>query len=171
MDDGAITKLIDEVRRFVKRLPVVDVVRDDIISNTCLLISEQEIKIESMACDQALRWVRGATFLVARSTERAEFRRTATWRRLQDVYRHDEVGRVFRDEARENQIMLFSAMFDALSPSDGDLLIGQVWDGYTIRELAEQRGLSAAAVEKRLSRARKACRNVINQESCKQFRT
>jgi DNA-directed RNA polymerase specialized sigma24 family protein len=127
------------------------------------------VSIEKMLVDDAVRWVRGAAFLVARSAERSEFRRTATWRRLRDAYQHDQFGDVFRDTNREQQITWIVTMFDALNESDRDLLIGRIWDGHSCQELAEMQKLSVSVVEKRLSRARQACRNPLHQEILKQF--
>ncbi len=167
IDNEVLALLLHEVQAFVKRLPVNDVIRDDIVSNTGLLISERIVMIEAMGLERGIRWVRGATFLVARTTKRAEFRRTATWRRLRDLYEHNDTRAVFEEASREEQIVLLLAMLDALSDRDRQLLIGQIWDGHTCHELAELHRLEVQTVQKRLSRARQACRNVIEQEITK----
>jgi DNA-directed RNA polymerase specialized sigma24 family protein len=164
-DHEVLAALVREVRVFVKRLPINDAIRDDIVSNTCLLISERIMSIEQMALDDAKRWVRGATFLVARSTGRAEFRRTVTWRRLREAYEDDQSGSIVRVASRQQQVTVLLTILSALTDLDRQLLIGQIWDGHTCQQLAEKHGLSVNAVKLRLGRARQTCRQEAFRKS------
>jgi RNA polymerase sigma-70 factor, ECF subfamily len=158
------TVLLREVRAVVKWLPVNDSLRDDVISDVGLLIFERRTYLEALDVEHAIRWARGATFLIARSTRRGDFRRTAVWQRLCDVRENDGDSAIADDISQDQRVALNALMVGALTDLDRQLLLGKIWDGYSCKTLAQQHGLTPNAVRIRLTRARKACRRTVGLE-------
>jgi DNA-directed RNA polymerase specialized sigma24 family protein len=157
--DHTLTDLLGIVRAFVKSLDVNDALRDDIISDTALVISKCLDTIEDLNPEDATRWVRGVAFFSARNSQRTEFRRTAAWRRLRRST--PNLDPVFSGSAEDTASTLLGSGLAVLSALDQALLVDQVWEGCTSTELAARHGLSEIALRKRLSRARKAAREEI----------
>lgn len=156
-------ELIAEVKRFTARLVVPQCVRDDIVSDVCLVIARRAEYLKTLDNEAALRWARGTTFLVARRLERSQFRRTSAWYRLRSAFEVEEIRSRFNHHDDEMSVVLLNAL-NALTDLDRVLLIESIWDGYTTKELAERHSISPIAVRVRISRARKLCRQSIRPD-------
>ena len=160
--DDALARLLKEVRAFVKRLDVVDALRDDIVSDVALVVVERLDLVEHLDPEGIVPWARAVTFLVARHSTRADLRRTAAWKRLQgslepNALLHDPTG------DPTTAASLLAAGLSVLSDLDRQLLVSRYWDGHTSRNLAATHGLTEAAVRQRLMRTRTAARKEIRK--------
>jgi RNA polymerase sigma-70 factor, ECF subfamily len=161
-DNEFIGELIAEVKGFAARLGVPQCVRDDIVSDVCLVIARRVEYLKTLDNEAALRWARGTTFLVALRLKRSQFRRTSAWYRLRSVFEVEEHSR-FNQHDDEMSVVLLDAL-NALTDLDRLLLIENIWDGYTTKELADRHSISPIAVRVRISRARKLCRQSIRPD-------
>lgn len=107
--------------------------------------------------------MRGVTFFVARNSKRAEFRRLQTWKRqcaaldAEHLVTTDATGETDEGEAASRLAQVLAV----LSPLDRALLVGQVWEGLSTKELAIRHEISDAVVRQRLARARQTARRSI----------
>lgn len=130
---------------------------DDIVQETMLVAHSKIATIAGLEPGAIRAWTRRTMFFVARNTRRAEFRRTATWERLRDVFEHDGIREQI-DQANETVTEHFALAFGQLSELDRHLFIGRVWAGLSMPELAERHHLTVRAVTQRMTRARKKFR-------------
>lgn len=162
-DLDTVRAVLEIARRLVRqlRLPYEHHhLYDDIVQDTMLIALSKLALIERLDPAARIAWVRRTMFFVTRNTQRAELRRTAVWQRFRDVCTDTSVLLYFDQPSSSTDESLASAL-ETLSELDQRLLIGQVWQGLSARELAARSGLTEKAVYHRLTRARNTLRELL----------
>lgn len=159
-DDSVLDAILDDANHFVQRLrlpPKHHHLYDDIVQDTMIVAHERLDRLCRLDAAGLRGWTISTVFLVARNTQRAELRRTAAWVRLRDAFQHATVRGYFDQPDDEHADQLYRALA-GLSQLDRTLIIGQVWEGRSVAELAAHHGLTLNAVRHRLTRARATAR-------------
>ncbi len=163
--EDLLSNVLADLQRFVKRLglPVhLHHLYDDIIQDTMILVHRKWETLSGLDAQQRTGWVCNAMFNVTRNTSRAEVRQTQAWERLANTaFENGEVKEYF-DRLDDARIDVLSKALDTLSVLDRELLVGHVWAGQSITELAEAHNLTKTAIRQRLTRARNAARRNIS---------
>jgi RNA polymerase sigma factor (sigma-70 family) len=146
--------LLPELQRFCARLPAAPQLRDEVFSESLVVLARNAEHLQSLNDEEAVRWVRGVAFLVARNEQRASNRRSRLLQHI--VALTPNLGLDMSDVGAASEEL--SNAVGKLSKIDRSLLVAQVWEQRSTAELAEQFGLSESAVRVRLSRARQVVR-------------
>lgn len=168
-DEALLALMLDDANQFVRylRLPAAqNHLYDDIVQDTMIVAHRNLPLLRTLEPGPRCGWTRATMFLVARNTQRAELRRTATWQRLRDAFQRDTVRSHF-DQPGDDRSDHLARALAVLSDLERQLLIGQVWAGLTTAELATQHGLTPKAVEHRITRARTTARKSFPESSPK----
>jgi DNA-directed RNA polymerase specialized sigma24 family protein len=160
LDDAVLSSVLVCARAFVRRLNLPTYQHDDIAQDVVIVAHRKLSDLQLLNDEELRRWTRGVTFLVMRNTKRAAIRRSAAWARLRDALDHEQAT-LFGTGAEETAAVLLSLALGALTELDRKLLVGQVWDGCSIDELAGIHHLTPNAVRLRLRRSRLTARKAI----------
>lgn len=153
-DDAVLAQVLDDANHFVRhlRFPADQHhLYDDIVQDTMLIVHARISTLVLLDLGARRSWTRNTMFFVARNTQRAELRRTATWERLRDAFQHDAIREQF-ERPDDTLTARFANAFCQLSALEQGLLIGSIWAGHSNAELAEQHQLTAKAVLHRITR-------------------
>jgi DNA-directed RNA polymerase specialized sigma24 family protein len=137
---------------------------DDIVQESMIIALRKIEYLRTCDLDLLRRWLYTTMFLVARNSRRAEFRHTAAWERLRDAF-NDERVRAHFDDTEDGRSDQLRFAIGQLSELDQKLLLGQIWIGYSVVELADKHDLTVKAVRHRLTRARSKVRETILEEA------
>ncbi len=160
-DLSLLEEILSDANRIVRllRLPSNQhSLYDDVVQDTMIVVLRNIDMLRTFEPDRRRAWVYGTMFLVARNTQRSEFRRTAAWVRLRDAFHHETVGRYF-DQAVDDQAERLLAALQLLDELDRQLLVGRIWAGFSVAELAKQHNLTTRVIYYRTNRARQTARN------------
>jgi RNA polymerase sigma factor (sigma-70 family) len=135
-----------------KRLSMPDSIRDDVISDACLTVSQKLGQLAELDHEAATRWVSAVTCNAMRNCVRAHARRSKMCERLAFVSRVDWT------ETHGDVSPTLQSGLNNLSPFERELLFAQVCEGQSTAAIASQFGLTESAVRQRLVRARRKAR-------------
>ena len=141
---------------------------DDIVQDTMLVVLANLAVVDTLDPGARVGWVRRTMFYVTRNTQRSELRRTAAWHRFRDVCIDTSVAHYFDQHPSSTDESLTAAL-GLLSELDQRLVVEQVWQGFSARELAARNGLTEKAVRHRLTRARTTLRENLLQMGQSEF--
>ncbi len=152
-------ELVTELERFCGRLSISRMLRDEVLSESRVVIGRHASAIESMTNEEAIRWVRGVAFLVARNEKRSSFRRSNLLRRMHGM----TLLPAGLDTPSEQAIEALVEAMGCLSDLDRSLMVAHVWEQRSTEELVRMFGLPAGTIRSRLSRSRQVLREKLTE--------
>jgi DNA-directed RNA polymerase specialized sigma24 family protein len=158
---ATVIELLREVKLFVRILNVPNLLSDDVVSDVSLVLTRRSDLLATMTAAEGRSWVREVTALTLRNAQRGAFRRNNLSARLASEL---IIARATHDWSTSTYQL--SEALKHLTDLDMALLVGQVLEGRSSRELSHSFGITELNVRQRLKRAKNAVGERLRQQLC-----